>query len=119
MDRSQIAYDAFFGKNGLKRVNCAQAFATAFFGLYDIDTNTIRELKKMGVGKAPEGQCGIYFFGQELLSKSGKKEFQKDFENFFYGFAQSLSCKELRKHKIPYCAQCLKDSVAFVDEKLQ
>lgn len=119
IEKGQIAYEYFLGKNGKKRINCAQAFASAFIGEYGINDQFIKDLKKKGVGKAPEGQCGIYYFGDQLLQRAGKPEHQTEFAHYFHQFADSLSCKELRKHKIPYCAECLKKSVDFVAKKLE
>jgi hypothetical protein len=118
VDKGKNAVEHFLGQKGKKRLNCAQAFATVFLGEYGIDQDLVKNLKKHGVGRAPGGHCGIYYFADQLLQRAGKEEQRKDFQQFFKKFANTLTCKELRHHKIPFCARCLKDSVDYIQEIL-
>jgi hypothetical protein len=112
------AKDTFLGKNGHKRLNCAQVMAKYFSSIIDIEENTIKNFKKMGHGKAPNGECGIYFAGKYILNQAGKDRHQKDFETKFMEIAGTTQCKELRKMKLPFCSECIKDTAEYIENRI-
>ncbi|MFC1668772.1 C-GCAxxG-C-C family (seleno)protein [Spirochaetota bacterium] len=112
-----VAKEHFLGENKNKRLNCAQAVAMAFKDtLPFITDDTIKQFKKKGFGKAPEGECGMYFAAKYILEKTDHHHKIDDFTRYFLSFAPSVSCKELKKMKVPFCAECLKKSVDYVDD---
>ena len=80
---------AVLGKQrGYKRLNCAQAVAEAFRQEYDFLTEeTVKDFKKMGYGKAPNGECGMLFAAKYIFEKNGRPDKAQEFENYFREFA--------------------------------
>ena len=62
----------FLGQqNGYKRLNCAQAIAEAFRQEYNFLTeDTVKDFKKMGHGKAPNGECGMLYAAKYIFEKN-------------------------------------------------
>jgi len=114
--KAKEAASRFLGKDGYKKVNCAQAFASVYNGKFNINDDLIKDFKKYGVGKAPEGECGIYFAGKHILKNSGSEDKVEEFSEHFNSVAGTFTCKELRKKKIPFCTHCLSESVLFVED---
>jgi hypothetical protein len=100
-----------------KRLNCAQAVAEAFRQEYDFLTEkTVKEFKKMGHGKAPNGECGMLFAAKYIFEKNGRPDKAQEFEKHFREFAGTTKCKELIKKKIPFCAHCINRTATFIDQ---
>ena len=58
-------------QRGYKLFNCAQAIAEAFRQEYDFLTeDTVKNFKKMGYGKAPNGECGMLFAAKYKFKKT-------------------------------------------------
>ena len=113
-----FAEKLFLGQqNGYKRLNCAQAIAEAFRQEYDFLTeDTVKDFKKMGHGKAPNGECGMLFAAKYIFEKNNRPDKAKEFEKHFREFAGSTKCKELIKKKIPFCAKCINRTAAFIGQ---
>ncbi len=107
----------FLGQQkGYKRLNCAQSIAEVFREEYGFLTkDTIKEFKKMGFGKAPNGECGMLFASKYIFEKNGQPEKAAEFEKYFIELAGTTKCKELIKRKRPFCAFCLGESAKFID----
>ncbi len=115
MDIQRDSYNHFIGKNGFKRLNCAQTIAMLFKERFDFITNdTIRDFKKMGHGRAPDGECGMLFAAKYILEKDGFHEEVDEIDRFFRGIAGTTNCKVLRKMKIPFCAECLVKTAEYI-----
>ena len=69
-----FAENLFLGRQkGHKRLNCAQAIAETFRKEYDfLSKDTVKAFKKMGHGKAPNGECGMLFAAKYIFEKSGR-----------------------------------------------
>ena len=115
---ANFAEKLFLGQEkGYKRLNCAQAIAEAFRQEYDFITkDTVKSFKKMGHGKAPNGECGMLFAAKYIFEHSGRPEKVQEFEQNFIDFAGTTKCKELIKKKLPFCAYCINQTAAFIDK---
>jgi hypothetical protein len=114
----KFAEKLFLGQqNGYKRLNCAQAIAEAFRQEYSFLTeDTVKDFKKMGHGKAPNGECGMLFAAKYIFEKNNRPDKAQEFEKHFREFAGTTKCKELIKKKIPFCAQCINRTATFIDQ---
>jgi putative redox-active protein with C_GCAxxG_C_C motif len=113
-----FAKKLFLGQQeGYKRLNCAQAIAEAFKDEYGFITDqTIKDFKKMGHGKAPNGECGMLFAAKYIFEKNERPDEAREFEKNFLEFAGTTKCKELVKKKIPFCAYCINETAKFIDK---
>ena len=113
----EFAKKLFLGQQaGYKQLNCAQAIAEAFreeFGF--ITEKTVKSFKKMGKGKAPNGECGMLYAAKYIFEKNGQPHIAKEFEKHFMEFAGATKCKELIKKKIPFCAYCIDQTANFIN----
>jgi hypothetical protein len=105
-----FAEKLFLGlEEGYFRHNCAQAIAEAFRKKYDFITEeTVKDFKKKGYGKAPQGECGMLYAAKYIFEKNGQPEKIEEIEREFIKFAGATKCKELKKKKIAFCAYCIK-----------
>ena len=71
------AKNCFLGKEGLKKLNCAQSVITAFKEMYSIDNDTVESFRQYGGGKAPEGMCGAYYAAKVALEKKNPEKIAK------------------------------------------
>ena len=113
----EFAKKLFLGQQkGYKRLNCAQAIAEAFKEEYGFITkDTVKAFKKMGHGKAPNGECGMLYAAKYIFEKNGQEDKAKEFEKHFIKFAGATKCKELIKKKIPFCAYCISKTAEFIN----
>ncbi len=113
-----FAKKLFLGQQkGYKKLNCAQSIAEAFREEYGFLTeDTVKKFKKMGYGKAPNGECGMLFASKYIFEKNGQPDKALEFEKYFIELASTSKCKELIKKKIPFCAYCLSESAKFIDD---
>jgi hypothetical protein len=115
-----LAYNHFTGKNGFKRLNCAQTIAEIFKDKFNFITEqTISDFKKKGVGKAEGGECGMVYAAKFILRNSGTEEDVADFEKFFTELAGSLKCSEINKRKREFCNSCIMETAGYLEKKLR
>lgn len=110
------AKNCFLGKEGLRKLNCAQSVIIAFKEKYLIDENTVESFKQYGGGKAPEGMCGAYYAAKVALEKR-KPEKIKDFENYFTNLAGSTKCHQIREGKKFSCLDCVVASSEYLNNE--
>ncbi|MBT8342299.1 MAG: hypothetical protein HKP58_15145 [Desulfatitalea sp.] len=112
------ARNHFLGKKGHKKLNCAQTIVELFKDRFDfLSDETVKKFKKMGYGKAPEGQCGIVYAAKYIFEKQGRIDDSRLTEKYFIKIAGTTNCKELKKKKIPFCTECLVQTARFIQEK--
>lgn len=113
----EFAKKLFLGQQeGYKKLNCAQAIAEAFRKEYGFLTEeTVKIFKKMGHGKAPNGECGMLYAAKYILNENGQPDKAFEFEKHFIDFAGTTKCKELIKKKIPFCAYCINKTAEFIN----
>ena len=114
----KFAKKLFLGlQKGYKRLNCAQSIAEAFRNEYGFITeDTVKEFKKKGYGKAPNGECGMLYAAKYIFEKNGNPDRAHEFEKHFIEFAGTTQCNELIKKKIPFCAYCIDETAKFIDK---
>jgi hypothetical protein len=115
--KSKKAVDFFGGRNGARRMNCAQAVAAAFEPERLFSKEEFQELAVCSYGRAPEGYCGGAYAAIKALEKidtAAKAQFMDDFSEY----AGSLSCKVIRSKKKVTCSQCVERSAGFIEKIL-
>jgi hypothetical protein len=109
------ATDMFKGKNGEKRINCAQAIAAVCNMKYPGDEELIAVFKSFGGGKAPNNWCGAYYAARHLLEKHDPSKID-DLSRAFEEKAGDLSCKKIRKLKKLSCEGCVAAAASFCSD---
>ncbi len=109
------AVNYFLGKEGYKRVNCAQAVLTPFRDKFGLDEAAVQLLKPFGGGNAPEGLCGA-FYAVKYLSGDNQVIKMDEFEKTFKEQAGSVKCKEIRTINKFSCLDCVMKCAEFLAE---
>jgi hypothetical protein len=105
----------YAGKNGIKKLNCAQAVIAAFGDKFNIDGNTVDLFASFGAGRAPAGECGALYAAKFML-KEDHPERTEECKNIFVSKAGSTRCKEIRKlRKLP-CIGCVETIAKFIED---
>lgn len=107
------AKNHFLGKEGCKRMNCAQAVIYAFKDKFDIDEDIIEKFKIYGSGRAPEGVCGAYYAAKHILESEAITKVN-ELEEYFMQQAGALSCRDVRSLKRLSCIKCVERSSEFL-----
>ena len=110
---SQKAKDHYLGRNGLKRLNCAQSVLAAFKDHYGITEDEIEAAISHSGGNAPGGVCGAYCAAKHILGKHHPEKLE-EFDKHFRELAGSLGCKEIRKLKKLSCLGCVEKSAEYI-----
>jgi len=111
----KTATDHYLGKNGKKRVNCAQTILKTFQNRFDIKDNVIDEFEYFGGGRAPGGVCGALYAGKELLKSHDNNQLKK-LESHFETTATYHKCKQIRINKTATCITCVKTVAEFIQK---
>ena len=90
--KSDEAIDNFFGRNGKKRLNCAQSVAAVFINNGFFSEEDFFDLKNCGFGKAPQGYCGSVYAAHCILGKVSKAKAEK-FNNEFIPSVNNIHYK--------------------------
>lgn len=107
----ELAIRHYQGKDGARKLNCAQSVVAAFQESRDIPEEQLQALAGFGVGRAPGGVCGAYH--SAVLLSGGETEQLKE---AFIQEAGSLQCREIRAlRKLP-CAGCVAHGARLVQE---
>ncbi len=115
--RQRKAAENFIGRNGVKRLNCAQAVASAFIEDGIASKEECDELSAFGNGKAPNGCCGSVYAAKRMLENAGEGKLEQ-FEKEFLIYAKSLICSEIKSKKEIKCFQTVRKSVELVEKIL-
>ena len=110
---TQKAKDHYLGKNGQKRLNCAQSVLAAFKDHYGITDEEIEAAVSHGGGNAPGGVCGAYCAAKHILEKHHPEKLG-EFDNYFRSLAGSLDCKEIRGLKKLSCLGCVGKAADYI-----
>ncbi len=110
---SQTAINYFLGKQGFRRLSCAQSIAQAFQKELGVVEDVFEKLQDCGGGKAPEGFCGA-FYGALVLLQHYAPNRTEEFERYFLEQAGSLQCKEIRRLRKLSCTDCIRKSCEFI-----
>jgi len=109
----QRAKDHYLGKNGQKRLNCAQSVLAAFADHYGIDQQQIEAAVLHGGGKAPGGVCGAYCAAREILNKHHPEKLD-EFDHHFKELAGSLDCWQIRGMHRLSCLGCIEKAAEYI-----
>jgi len=116
--RAKKAVEHFLGRNGAKRLNCAQAVAAVFMDEGILSDKEFNELAECGYGRAPQGYCGSVYAAMAILAKESAEKVAQ-FRNDFTAYALSLTCKEIREMKKISCVQSVNKAAELVDSLLR
>lgn len=112
------ARNSYLGKEGSKKVNCAQAIICAFKEKFGFTEEEIEAYKVYGGGKAPEGLCGALYASKQILAKYINKEKAIELEQFFMDQAGAMKCHEVRSGKKLSCLECVEKSAEYIEKVL-
>ncbi|MFZ5969292.1 MAG: C-GCAxxG-C-C family (seleno)protein [Bacillota bacterium] len=101
------AKNHYLGRDGYKRMNCAQAIIYAFKDKFDIDESMVERFKPYGGGNAPEGACGAYYAAKHILEKNIDAGKTSELEKYFLEKAGAVNCREIRGAKKLSCLGCV------------
>lgn len=110
----QKAKDKYLGRNGYKKMNCAEATFDVLKEKFNLD-DSIDIFKNCGGGRAPNGLCGAVYAGKRALEKIEKEKIE-EFEKYLKETAGSLNCKEIRALKKLNCLECIEKTINYIDK---
>ncbi|MBN2689121.1 MAG: C-GCAxxG-C-C family protein [Gammaproteobacteria bacterium] len=97
-----------------KHYNCAQNVLHAFKDKYKLSDDLIKEFRKYGFGKSPNGECGAIFTAKFLLKDDHNKA--KNIEEKFLNLIGETKCKLIRSQKKFSCKDCIKTAINLLKE---
>ncbi len=113
------AKNYYLGKEGYKRMNCAQSVVSAFKKELKIDENIIDSFKSFGGGNAPDGMCGAYYAARYMLQQCSADKQLSELEKYFLNCAGDIKCKEIRLGRKLSCIGCVEKSSEFLVDFLE
>jgi len=108
------AQDHYTGRNGRRKLNCAQSVATAFQARYGLPEAVVAGLAACGGGRAPGGECGAFYAARVALEREHADRIGTC-EAAFAGKAGSTRCKEIRSLKRLPCPACVSTAAEILD----
>lgn len=99
------------GRDGARRLNCAQSVTAAFADTHGTTEEDIQALAGCGGGRAPGGLCGAYHAA--VLLNGGESAAMRD---SFLDAAGALTCHEIRTQRKLPCAGCVAHAASLVKE---
>lgn len=113
---ANVAKNHFLGKEGFRRLNCAQAVASAFKEKYHLKEETLEAFRAFGSGRAPEGLCGAYYAAKYILEENETSGKADRLERYFLEEAGDIHCSRIRECKKLSCLGCVEKSAEFLEE---
>ena len=110
------AKNHYLGKEGCKRMNCAQSVISAFKEKFDLNEETIEAFRVYGAGRAPEGLCGALYAAKYILEKGFEEGKVNELEKYFIEQAGAVKCHEIRAGKKLSCLGCIEKSSEFLEK---
>lgn len=107
------ARDHFLGKNGCRRLNCAQAVVATFKDKFRLPEHMIDEYASFGVGKAPQGECGAFYAARSILEAINPEKFRQHEERLIAQLG-SLTCRDIRSSRKLSCVGCVEKAAEFL-----
>ncbi len=112
--RKEEARDHYLGREGRKKLNCAQAIIKACHGLFGGAAPDVDAFASCGGGRAPEGLCGAYYAARYLIDEKDPALAAR-LEREFAAAAGSLKCKEIRALRRLTCLGCVEKAADILD----
>lgn len=106
--KKETALNHYTGKNGLLRLNCAQAIFQAF---NDNNQHAISDYAAFGGGNAPDGLCGAVYAAATI---SDNKPAVMEQLTKSLGWT---TCQELKQNRVS-CLKCIEHSAEVLLKKL-
>jgi hypothetical protein len=108
------ANELYFGLNGKKKHNCAQAVIAGFKDEFSLKDELVAKFAAYGGGKAPEGCCGALYAVRQMLKNEAPGEIEKRNTEFIKA-AGSDKCGEIRSMKKLSCLGCVEKAAEFLE----
>ena len=105
----------YTGKEGCRRLNCAQTIAHAFKDKFDLSDEDIERFAASGGGRAPDGQCGCLYAARIILEKDHSARI-KDCEDMLLSSAGSTKCRDIRASRKLLCLGCVEKVAAYIEK---
>jgi hypothetical protein len=115
--RKEKAKLHYSGKEGHKKLNCAQAVIAAFHDEFDAPAEAVDAFASLGGGRSPEGRCGALHAAHYLISKKDPSK-TVQLEQEFLEAAGSLKCKEIRSKRKLTCLECVETAAEYLQRGL-
>ncbi len=109
------AKNYYLGKEGYRRMNCAQSVISAFKERFGLSMKTVEAFRAYGAGRAPEGLCGAFYAARYILEKNTTEEKSAELEKFFLDQAGAIKCHEIRECRKLTCIGCVEKCAEFLD----
>ena len=103
----------YLGKEGPRRLNCAQSIAETLREKFPLDEETSASLATCGGGMAPDGYCGAFYATKRILERHFPEKAEERMAQL-QSFAGSLKCREIKALKKKSCLDCIGQSVEIV-----
>jgi hypothetical protein len=110
------AINYFLGKDGWKKLNCAQSEIKAFEEQFKIDKAVVELFALYGKGKAPDGLCGALYAVKYLSEKNPAIKNFAEFQKLFLEEAGSTKCSEIKNAKKLSCLGCVEKCAEFLQK---
>ena len=78
------------------------------------EDSQIDEIDANGVGEVGSPACGDVM--KMWLHIDEKEDRIKELTDYFISIAGTADCKELRKKKVPFCAECIANLAVYIEE---
>jgi hypothetical protein len=111
------AINHFLGKDGYKKLNCAQSVIKAFEKQFELDETAVELFALYGKGKAPDGLCGALYAVKYLSEKNPAIKNFAEFHKLFLEEAGSTKCSEIKDAKKLPCLGCVKICAEFLQKQ--
>ena len=107
------AKNHYIGRDGHKKMNCAQAVMAAFHDDFGLEEELIEKMAACGGGRAEGGMCGAYYAARLMLEKDHKDKLD-EFEKHFAETAKSTKCTEIKSSKTLSCVGCVEKAAEYL-----
>ena len=111
------AINHFLGRDGYKRLNCAQSVIKAFEKKFQLDETVVELFALYGKGKAPDGLCGSYYAVKYLCENNPTIKNFAEFHKLFLEAAGSIKCSEIKDAKKLSCLGCVEKCAEFLQNQ--
>lgn len=113
---ANTAVNHYMGKEGYRRLNCAQSVIYAFKEKFGISPDIIESFVAFGGGRAPDGLCGAFFAARYILEKHAAGGEPSELDEYFAEQAGALKCREIRMCRMLSCIGCVEKSAEFLEK---
>ncbi len=113
------AKNYYTGKDGHKRMNCAQSVICAFKEQFGLCEEIVESFNAYGGGRAPDGLCGALYAAKYILEKGVDPAKANELEKYFLEKAGAVRCHDIRGERKLSCLGCVEKSSEFLEKYTQ